>query len=308
MTYWLGILLALFVTASAHPAQASSLYPDEPTGFNQLLRHQFSTKTNGGACNDYYPDSSGVYASIQSDGSPWTSPSSFLRETKPAGQSTGGTQIECFFTPTTNLFWGLTIRTSNPFGGYNNGANKYGFMMTDRVAGGGALWGLHYRGNSNGSRVIAVFLQASTGVNNCHIAAIDGDCNGSSLVFYPNVDGSPVLEGQIHKVEVTMLRSTSETSRNGTIRVTVDGVTRILHTNVNFPAWNFVSVQTNHTWDGQCATRNVSVGPTTPPNDCRTFDDWYDTDDWYVSTGSGGVSPPPVILPPLGVSGLGFGS
>lgn len=301
MTRALRAVCALLLLLVAAPGQASVLYPDEPAGWSQLLRHQFNDKTNGGTCSDYYPDSSGKYATILSDGSAWTSPSSFLRETKPAGQSVGGTQLECVFPAKRSIFWGFTFRTSNPFGGYNNAANKYGFMMTNRPTGGGALWGLHYYGNSNGSRVISVFLQAVT-VNNCHLSNFYGDCNGSSFVILPNVNASPVVEGQIHKVEVTMIRSTSETSKDGTIRVVVDGVVRTNYTNVNFPAWDFVSVQTNHTWDGQCATRNTSVGPTTPPNDCRTFDDWYDTDDWYVSSGAGGgggtAPPPPPPLPP----------
>ncbi len=263
--------------------QASALYPDEPTGFTQLVRHQFNDKTNGGACSDYYP---GGGASILSDSS-WTiSPSSFIRNIKPAFASEGGTVIDCAFSAQRNIFWGFGWRSSNPFGGYNNGANKIGFMMTNRPTGGAALWGLHYYGGS-GSRVIGVFLQAVT-VNNCHLSNWFGDCNGSSFVILPNVNSSAVAEGVKHRIEITMRRSTSETSRDGTIRVVVDGVVRTNYTNVNFPAWDFVSVMNNHTWDGQCAQRNPSVGPTTSPNDCRTFDDWHDFDDWYVSGGSGG--------------------
>lgn len=273
-------------------AFASAEYPDEPAGWSQLLRHQFNDKTNGGACVDYFPDSSGVYSGIRSDGAPWTSPSSFLRETKPAGASEGGTVIDCPFSAQRNIFWGITLRASNPFGGYNNGANKYGFMITNRVAGGGGIWGVHYYGASAGSRVIGIFLQAVS-VSNCHLPNILGDCNGSSLVFLPNVNGAGVSEGAVHKVEITMRRSTTETSRDGTIRVVVDGFVRTNHTNVNFPAYNFISVQTNHTWDGQCATRNPAVSPTTAPNDCRPYDDYYDTDDWYVSAGAGGSTPNP---------------
>lgn len=294
MTPVLLVLLALLTVAL--PAQASTLYPDEPVGFSQVVRHQFSDKTNNGACPDYYPGSG---SSILSDSS-WTiSPSSFLRNIKPAFASHGGTVIECPFSAQRNIFWGFSWRSSNPFGGYNNGANKMGFMMSNRPIGGGALWGLHYYGASNGSRVISVFLQASTGVNNCHLSNFQGDCNGSSVVFLPNINGTPVAEGVKHRVEVTMRRSSTESSRDGVIRVVVDGIVRTNYTNANFPAWDFISIQSNHTWDGQCATRNASVGPTTPPNDCRTFDDWHDFDDWYVSGGTGGGASPPPPPPPL---------
>lgn len=296
-------LLFLLLPTMAH---ASAQYPDEPATWSQLVRHQFADKTNGGACFDYYPDSSGTYATIQSESnSSWTSSPFYLRERKPAGSAVGGTQLECFFSAQRNLFWGFTFRTSNPFGGYNNAANKYGFMMTDRVIGGGALWGVHFYGASNGGRVIGIFLQA-TAVNNCHLSTYVGDCGGSSVVFLPNVDSSPVTEGVIHKIQITMKRSSTETSRDGTIRVVVDGTVRTNYTNVNFPAYNFISVQTNHTWDGQCATRNPAVSPTTPPNDCRTFDDWYDTDDWYVSGGAGGSTPNPdsPIGPPAVPTGV----
>ena len=267
--------------------QASALYPDEPTGFTQLVRHQFNDKTNGGACPDYYP---GATASILSDSS-WTiSPSSFLRNLKPAYSSQGGTVIDCPFAAQRNIFWGFAWRSSNPFGGYTNAANKMGFMMTNRPAAGGALWGLHYYGSSNGARVISVFLQASTGVNNCHLSNWVGDCNGSSFVILPNINGTPVAEGVTHRVEVTMRRSSTESSRDGVIRVVIDGIVRTHYPNANFPAWDFISVQSNHTWDGQCANRpgGNPLTPTVPPNDCRTFDDWHDFDDWYVSGGTGG--------------------
>ncbi len=291
-------LLLVGHLASLTPALAHPLYPDEPAGFSQLVRHQFSDKTNGGTCNDYYPTGDAV---ILSDASLTTSPPFFLRDQKQAFASTGGTTIECLFAPQNALFWGFKMRVSNPFGGYNNAANKIGFMMTNRAAGGGALWGMHYYGATNGSRVISVFLQA-TAVNNCHIPQATGDCSGVSTIFLPNVNGTPVAEGIDHRIEVTMVRSTTEISRDGIIRVVVDGIVRTNLTNVNFPAWQFISIQNNHTWDGQCALRNPSVGPTTPPNDCRTFIDYYDFDDWYasgsqVAGGGGGTSPPPP--PPL---------
>ena len=289
----LYIALLLVSLLSADYVLASTDYADEPTGYNQLLRHRFNDRTNGGTCFDYFPDSSGLYSFIRSEANgSWNSSPSHLREQKPAGSSVGGTQIDCFFPAQRNIFWGFTFRTSNPFGGYNNGANKYGFMITDRQVGGGALWGVHYYGASAGSRRIGIFLQA-TSVNNCHLSDYIGDCGGSSVVFLPNVNGSGITEGDIHKVQITMKRSSTETSRDGTIRVVVDGVVRTNHTNVNFPAYNFISVQTNHTWDGQCATRNPAVGPTTAPNDCRPYDDYYDTDDWYVSAGAGGTTPNP---------------
>ncbi len=289
-------MIVLFVFcllfAMALSAHASALYPDEPTGWSQLVRHQFNDKTNGGACNDYYPGSGSFIAQDSS----WTiSQPNFIRNIKYANASHGGTVIECLFSARRSMFWGFSWRTSNPFGGYNNGANKLGFMMSNRPTGGGALWGLHFYGSSNGSRVVSVFLQASAGVNNCHLSDYQGDCNGSSVVFLPNVNGSAVLEGVKHRVEVTMIRSTTESSRDGTIRVVVDGIVRTNYTNANFPAWDFISVQNNHTWDGQCATRT--------PSDCRPYDDYHDFDDWYVSSGTGGAGggsspPPPPPLPP----------
>lgn len=299
-----AFLIGLAALAQIAPAQAHPLYPDEPSGFSQLVRHQFNDKTNGGVCNDEYPTADAL---ILSDASLTTSPPFFLRDQKQPNQGSGGTTINCLFSAQNAIFWGFKMRTSNPFGGYNNGANKIGFMMTNRVAGGGALWGLHYYGASTGGRVISVFLQATT-VNNCHIPQASGDCTGVSTIFLPNVNGAPIAEGVDHRIEVTMVRSTSETSRDGIIRVVVDGLVRTYLTNVNFPAWQFVSVQNNHTWDGQCAKRDPNVGPTTPPNDCRTFLDYYDFDDWYVSGGSGGVivspPPPPPPTPPNRPSNL----
>lgn len=220
------------------------------------------------------------------------SPPSFMRDIKYAGQSEGGTVLECPFTPRRSIFWGFNWRSSNPFGGYDNGANKMGFMMTTGPGAGGA-WGMHYYGATQGSRVISIFLQG-VDANNCHLPNVQGECNGNSMVFLPNINGSAVAEGVEHRIEVTMIRSATNTSRDGVLRVMIDGILRTYHTNVNFPAYDFISVLDNHTWDRQCAQRNPAVGPTTPPNDCRTFDDWHDWGDWYVSSGSGGsVTPPP---------------
>ncbi len=277
------------------PAFGSALYPDEPAGWNQLLRHQFSDKTNNGTCADYYP--SQTYALILSSPSMGISPPSFLRDLKPAGSDIGGTQLECFFPARSGVFWGFNLRTSNPFGGYNNGMNKIGFIMSTGP-GSGAAWGLHYYGASNGSRVIAIFLQSGPEAgNNCQVSDTFGDCAGGVMEFLPNINSTPIAEGVEHRVEVTMIRSTPG-FKNGVLRVVVDGILRTYQTNVSFPPYDFISVQTNHTWDGQCSQRNPSVGPTTPPNDCRPYDDYYDWGDWYVSSGIGGISPSPSPTPP----------
>lgn len=291
------LVFALWMLASAWSnVYASALYPDEPAGWNQLVRHQFSDKTNGGVCVDYYP--SQTYAMILGSPSMGISPPNFLREIKPAGSDIGGTQLECFFPARSGVFWGFNLRTSNPFGGYNNGMNKIGFVMSTGP-GSGAAWGLHYYGASNGSRVIAIFLQSGPAAgNNCHVSSTFGDCAGGVMEFLPNVNSAPIAEGVEHRVEVTMVRSTTNTSQNGILRIVIDGVLRTYQTNVNFPQFDFVSVQTNHTWDGQCSQRNPAVGPTTPPNDCRPYDDYYDWGDWYVSSGVGGVSPSPTPPPP----------
>lgn len=78
--------ILVFWCLSALLAHASTQYPDEPSGWNQQVRHQFTDKTNGGTCFDYYPDSSGLYAFIRSEANgSWNSSPSHLREQKPAG-------------------------------------------------------------------------------------------------------------------------------------------------------------------------------------------------------------------------------
>lgn len=293
-----GVLLAL-VLALAGPAFAHPLYPDEPAGWSQLVRHQFVNKTNNGLCQDLSPLGDAV---ILSDSSLTTSPPFFLRDQKQPNQGHGGTSINCAFNATKNVFWGFRMRTSNPFGGYDNGANKIGFVLNNRTTGGGAQWGLHYYGASNGGRVISVFLQDAQ-VNNCHITNLnDGGFNQCATLgglFMPNMNGSSIAEGADHRIELTLIGSTTSTSRDGVVRLVVDGILRTYNTNVNFPQFGFISVQNNHTWDGQCEGRG----------DCRPFLDYYDFDDWYVSTGSGGSSttppPPPVDTTPPGmVSGV----
>ncbi len=211
-----------------------------------------------------------------------SSPPYFMRNLKPAGASEGGSTTDCVHPARGEIYYAFTWRPSSPFGGYNNGANKMVFYISNIPNSAGGAWGSHYFGSESGKRVVNFFLQGGE-VNNCHVDNIYGDCAAStSMVFLPNVDKSPVLEGKWHRVEIHFKRSSTGSSKDGLIKMWVDGSLRISHNNVNTPQYDWISMQTNHTWDGQCAMRNKSLSPTTLPNDCRTFDDYHDFGDFFV--------------------------
>ncbi len=254
------------------------LLPNQPQGFTQLVHHNFSSKTGPG-CYDYYPQGGAI---LMNDSSEPTSPSGIVRMIKPAYSTVGGTVLECFHDPRSEIYYEFTWRPSSPFGGYNNGANKLVFFTSDKPNAVG-LWGSHFYGSNNGGRVVDIFLQAAN-VNNCHIPNAYGDCaDSASLVFLPNVNGAAVLEGQWHRVEVYFRRSTTTTSQDGIIMVWVDNSLRIKNTNVNMPPYNWRSIEVNHTWDGQCSMRNPAVASTVAPNDCRPYDDYHDFGDFFAS-------------------------
>lgn len=259
------------------PVLTSNISPNMPAGMKQILHHDFTTR-EGNGCNAYYPGGS----LLLSDPNEPSSPSGFMRDIKYAGASEGGTMVDCVHPVKGEVYYAFTWRPSSPFGGYDNGANKMVFYISAIPNSSGGAWGSHYYGKTNGQRVVNFFLQGG-GVNNCHVDNIYGDCaDSTSMVFLPNVDTSPVLEGKWHRVEVYFKRSTTGSSKDGITKMWVDGSLRISHNNVNTPQYDWTSIMTNHTWDGQCAKRNASLPSTTYPNDCRPYDDYHDFGDFFV--------------------------
>lgn len=266
--------------SSPNPDPVVTNNPHEPAGFKQRLRQPFDTKATK-ECANYYPTGNGQ---IVSDPTATVSPSNVLKNTKAANQTTGGTEIYCSFEHTPEVYYAFNWRSSDPFGGYDNGANKMLFFTSQ---GGVPAWGMHYRGATPGKRVLAIFLQQGTDANsayNCQVPGWQGACAvEAGGTFFPNVDTSPVLEGKWHFVEVYLKRSTTHASQNGIVRMWVDNKLRLEATNANSLNLDWEAFDINHTWDGQCGMRNPSVGPTTLPNDCRPYDDSHYFDDVYVS-------------------------
>jgi len=261
------------------PVLQSGISPNMPNSLHEILHHDFSTKDGkGNGCTAYYPTGS----QILSDPNEPSSAPYFMRNLKPAGASHGGTMVDCVHPQKGEVYYAFTWRSSNPFGGYDNGANKMVFYISNIPNSSGGAWGSHYFGAEPGKRVVNFFLQGGE-VGNCHVDHIYGDCAAStSMVFLPNVDTSPVLEGQWHRVEVYFKRSSNGSSKDGILKMWVDGSLRISHNDVNTPQYDWMSIQTNHTWDGQCAMRNSNLPPTTYPNDCRPYDDYHDFGDFFV--------------------------
>lgn len=117
-------------------------------------------------------------------------------------------------------------------------------------ANGGNLWTEVYGSPQTGPGYMSTVYQPAGGAaNNCHLLNIvNADCPGS-ITF--NYGGVPFTRGVYHRLEVYHKRSTSNTSRDGILRIWLDGtpvanVTQFNHTTGN-PFQFFLITQA---WDG----------------------------------------------------------
>jgi hypothetical protein len=294
---FLLLLMLVFTVPEAHGQSGD--------GLTALVSQDFTQKT-AKDCIDIYPTGDAQIVGGQSD--PLSAPYA-LRYRKGAGQGHGGTKVECVFPPQAEVEYTFSWHSGKPFGGYNNSANKILYLPSE---GDRNLWGVHFWGAHDGGRTINVFLNGAKGhADNCHLigkGVFDGgynQCDGTTMEFSSNVDGSAVAEGEPYKlVKVYFKKSRTETSKDGIVRVSIDGKVRLYYDTVNFPDLRFTKMVGSVTWDGQCAQRDASKPPTMYPNDCRTYDDFHYYGHFLVRGNPTSQPEPPKPEAPVKISDL----
>jgi hypothetical protein len=253
--------------------------PNLPPGATILLDCPFNSVGNplcNGQVYNFYNA-----GSIVSDGSAPESPPNIYRYFRGANDLQGGTQLEFTYQPTTELYYGLAIRTSPTFRGLTSLSNKIilpGSEISDSVT--------SIYGQLNGPFTLVFNDQNGGTVNNCHLstnliaggtvangASVFGDCPGG-LSYFPNlgVSGNFSL-GQWHYVEWCGKASASYTSRDGIYKWFLDGRMIGNYSNVNTGhSWSRMNI--TPTWDGQGTPWGA--------------DAWWDIDRWVVARLSAG--------------------
>ena len=305
MKLMLPLLGALAMIAFGGPAQANM--PNLPPTATILLDCPFSSVGNP-ICNGQVGN---IYnaGSIVSDGSAPESPPNVYRYFRGANALSGGTQLDFYHANATEVYVGLTIKTSPIFRGLDSGSNKIvlpGSNISNSVLG---LSG--QKGPQGGSGSFQLYWNDQNGgtVNNCHYAqnflngratangpTVYGDCPGG-LNYFPNVGNGTFSLGQWHYIEWCGKASSSLTSRDGIYKWFLDGNMIGNYSNVNTgSAWNATYI--TPTWDGQGTVWGA--------------DAWYDLDRWVVArlpvgacaAMTGGGVTPPSIDNPAGAPGL----
>ncbi len=223
----------------------SADWPNEPAGSANVFDCPFSNSTCG--LQDVYKS-----ARYSADAAAPLSPSSILDEVLAPNATTGGGQFIVNLPNVPELYMGTWWKTNPEFQGMAHNGNKMIFITGDYNNN-----FLQWYGPPDQPKQIGFAMQSEQ--NNCHVSGWNGGCGApgapNSGAFTPNGPGNSMIAAGSgwHRLEVYQKKSTTATSRDGIVRVWIDGVLSTNYSNVNLSPSGFNSVQYNHTWDGSIA-------------------------------------------------------
>lgn len=274
------VLRMLFLIVSLLPAfaGASTQWPNEPAGSTPVVDDPLSQlNSNGWTC--YCAD-----VSVFSDPSaPLSGPS--------VAQYRYATGFQAGISPGNNyhslpnlkeIYYGFWWKPSNPWQNENmSNVNKITFLMSGDM---NVIQTMYWSGSSY---FLLTGLQPSgtaASLDNCHLPnsyGAPGECGPRGLL--PQNGGGTITLGVWHRIETYIKHSTTMTSRDGVIRVWLNGTLIVNHTNANLTARPWNQFELNPTWGGL--------------NNTKTQTDYYYYDHIHISAphGDGGYVPSPSI-------------
>lgn len=225
-------LLSLMLTLlSVVPAKAQ--WTNKPAGFQTVLDCPMNTLAGCGI-QDQYGGSIPTTDSGQT-----VSPNGAVKSTMPAGASVGGGQWNYSYPLTREIFVAIEWHTNPEFQG-RTAADKMFFVRGPSSNGFFGMLG----GLTKGGTPYFFFGHNSGNVDNSHACAFD-----LGLVCNPNVGSGAVPYGVVHKLEVYMKSSSTNTSRDGVLRYYVNGVPAGSYSNLNLASAGFNEWNWTETWD-----------------------------------------------------------
>lgn len=310
-----GLVLVLLCLIPAG-ALASPEFPNEPAGSTTLLNCAFNDITCGGQILNTY--NSGTITQPSPAGS--VSPSNALTSslfpckgsyTNPpppalgSGCSGGGEWLyppnAATARPIRDLFVGLVFMMNPGFEQNSVGTNKVFFMRAHnwRFTGSQTNGYFAVRGAANNLQLI--FSHNTGTLNNAHVCAQD-----LGLTCFPNTGNTVTLvRGVQYKIEAYIHASTTPTSRDGILRVYINGILTHNYTNLNYGTGIVNEALIGQTWDGA----GNGCCPTVPWH--FYFDHFYVSASNCPAGGCGGgpitPNPPPPPPIPAAPSDLRFG-
>lgn len=297
------LCLSIFIALTSN---TYAVMPNLPPSATILLDCAFNTAgnpmCNGSVANNFNG------GSIVSDSSAIESPPNIYRYSRSANAVVGGTQLDYFYSNTTEVYVGLAIRTSANFPGFTSSSNKM-TMQGNNINN----FTLGIYGPQGGPHQLFWNDQNAGQLNNCHYATnflaggtvangptVYGDCPGGLNYFGNTGQSTTWSHGIWHYAEWCGKASTNTTSRDGIYKWFLDGRMVGNYPNVNTAQFYNASYITP-AWDG---------GGTPWGRDA-----WWDVDRWVVArlpagtcaslTGGGiTVNPDTPAGPPAAPTGL----
>ena len=283
------ILTMLIMVLLCMPVGAyAQTWPNEPSGFNLVNDWNWNSCPGGGWQPASSPSSCAV---IRSDAAAPLSPSSVLSmEYSPASGVGGGDPYILLNNGNgyNEIYLGFWVQLESGFQGEENLSNKLGiFSWGD----GSWLW-IKYEGQQFGPWFPVIGFQVSgiSNVNNCHLPGY-GDaspCPSGNFTFTPTQGNSNVSAGPWKRFEFYYKRSSTTTSRDGHVKVWIDGSLVINIIQANTPQVPLNVFYFTPSW----------AGPGSPG---RTHADVIQFDHVHVSAPGGGGAD---TTPPSQVTGL----
>jgi len=227
------------------PASAQTgSWPNEPPGFSTVLDCPLS----GSLCGMW-----DAYSSVSwgpGNGTPAPSTPQVLDVAMSAGSTQGNGQWGMALPDLKELYFGTWWSTNPEFQGNVNNSNKMVFFRNSAIDNSLISW----MGLQDAPRTLRWYFQAT--YDNCHVSGYSGGCysQGDGTGYLnPNVNAgaATVSAGSgWHRIELYLKSSTTATSRNGELRMWVDGSMTHNYTNLNLTPTGFNDFQINSAWDG----------------------------------------------------------
>jgi hypothetical protein len=262
------VMFLLLLAMAAAPEAWAQSWPNEPAGSTVLSDHNWSSCPGGGWQPAY------GCSVIRSDATAPQSPSSVLAMEYNPANGAGGGDPYINLNNLNEVYVGTWFKFSNPFQGEQNLANK---LMVLFWGDGSTLW-IKAEGQQFGPwHPVIGYSVVDMTLNNCHNPGY-GDCPGG-FTFTPNVSNGNITQGMWNRLEFYYKRSTSTTSRDGIVRVWLNGTPVIDVTRANTPSAFLQTVFVTPSWAG-------------PADPGRSNPDKISFDHIHVSAPNGGGGAP----------------
>lgn len=235
---------ATCATTITTPAPGGGLWVNQPSGMTLVADTPFTNSVPSPWYNVY---STLPFASPGGSGASFSPPVA-LDVTLAAFSTQGNGEWGINFAASSEVYLGFYWSTNSAFQGNFHSSNKMIFIRNQANDNNFLQW----YGPQDSPKYLQWAMQASTYLN-LHVSGWQGDGVSGSGAFNPNINGSAATLSAgsgWHFVEVYLKKSTGSNTRDGIMKLWVNGVLTSSYTNINQTPSGFNNLAIATTWDG----------------------------------------------------------